>query len=72
MKLLAKLTTLARALVSERKAHSDVSSSSGRPVSPSMPGLKQKETPLPLDTLEEARVADLLRDQLGANKEKGE
>ncbi len=69
MKLLAKLTTLARALVSERKAHSDAVPSSTPGLK--QPGLKQKEAQPP-DTLEQVRVADLLREQLEANKEKGE
>ncbi len=77
MKLLSKLAALARTFVPQRK------SNPGAPALPRSPELPQSAIPAsqaiqggdaqaPIETLEQVRVADLLRDQLDANKERGE
>lgn len=74
MNLLTKLTTLVRVLVSGNKTSPDMPA--GMPAGPERPMPTPwpehgQEMPTSSETLEQTRVADLLRDQL-ANKEKGE
>lgn len=78
MKLLSKLAALARTFVPRRKSHTGVHT---LPKSPELPpqsaipasqAIQEGDAQAPIEALEQVRVADLLRDQLDANKEKGE
>ncbi|MBN1935221.1 MAG: hypothetical protein JW934_11175 [Anaerolineae bacterium] len=78
MKLLTKLATLARTLIPQHKSQPGTPTSVKPPEPPPQPAIatsqiaQEGDAQTPVEALEQVRVADLLRHEIGTNKEKGE